>query len=336
MEEKNILQRSIPLETIVHRTASRPFSLYRTAVNPGESCALYRHCHPEAELFYLEQGSIDFLAENDSFSLREGEGIFVPPGQIHSAINQTEGSCCHRALVFDLNLLEQNLPPYCQTYFAPLKLRRLDCVYPITREREENTRLLTLLPAVFSLPEPELARYELSLIGILLLCWQELYNLCFSRLGLDSSDHSLRGEIQKSLDFLQQHFSEPLTLAELSEKVGFSESHFCRRFRDCTGYAPFAYLKRLRIVKSCELLTQTDKKITEIAILCGFNSISYFNRTFQKIMGTAPSDYRSLSRPVNAVSKESSPVNTVFPVKSKTPLQVTGYQSCSAAEQRGI
>lgn len=300
MPEKTPPQKSIPVEPIIHRTSSRPFSFYRTVVNPGESCALYLHCHPEAELFYLEQGRVEFQVESRSFSLGAGEGVFVPPGQIHSAVNRTDGLCCHRAVVFDLNLLEQSLPPYCQAYFAPLQLRRMDCIYPITHEKEENARLLVLLPAVFSLPEPELAHYELSFIGTLLLCWQELYNLCFSRLGADPSHSSLHREIQKSLDFLQAHFPEPLTLTELSEKAGFSESYFCHRFKYCTGYAPFAYLNRLRIVKSCELLTQTDKKITEIATLCGFNNISYFNRTFQKIMGAAPSVYRSLLRPTRS------------------------------------
>ena len=58
------------------------------------------------------------------------------------------------------------------------------------------------------------------------------------------------------------------------------------------------HLNRLRIVKSCEMLLRTDKKITEIASLCGFNNISYFNRTFYKIMGISPSGYRgSLSNP---------------------------------------
>lgn len=296
MPGSRTLQNAMPVEPIVHRTASRPFSLYRTVVNQEEPCALYLHCHPEAELFYLEQGTVDFQVENRSFSLRSGEGIFIPPGQIHSAVNQTDGLCCHRAAVFDLNLLEQSLPPYCQTYFAPLQLRRMDCVYPITHDTEENARLLALLPAVFSLPEPELAHYELSLIGILLLCWQELYNLCFSRLGADPSHSSLHREIRKSLDYLQQHFPEPLTLTDISEKAGFSESYFCHCFKDCTGYSPVAYLNRLRIVKSCELLTRTDKKITEIASLCGFNNISYFNRTFQRMMGAAPSVYRSILR----------------------------------------
>lgn len=288
------IQKSLPVETLVHRTASRPFSFYRTVVEQGEPCALYLHCHPEAEIFYLEHGLVDFQVENRSFTLGSGEGIFIPPGQIHTALNRTgeSGCCCHRAFVFDLGMLERNLPPYCQAYFAPLQLRRADCVYPMVYARPENARLLTMLPSLFSLQEPELEHYELSLMGSLLLCWQELYNLSFSKLCADSSDSSLHRDIQNILDFLQQHFAEPLTLSELSRKAGFSESYFCHSFKNCTGCTPFAYLNRLRIVKSCELLAQTDKKITEIASLCGFNNVSYFNRTFYKMMRVAPSAYR--------------------------------------------
>lgn len=295
MSENVTLQNSIPLETIIHRTASRPFSLYRTVVDQEERSALYLHCHPEAELFYLEEGMVDFQVESCSFSLQAGEGIFIPPNQLHSAMKQTDcsGSCSHRAVVFDLNLLEQNLPPYCQAYFAPLQVRRADCVYPIKLDQPKNKRLLALLPAIFTLQRPKLEQYELSLTGILLLCWQELYNLCFSELNRLPFDSSPCKEIQKSIDYLQHNFADSLTLADLSKKAGFSESYFCHSFKNCTGYTPFAYLNRLRIVKSCELLARTNKKITEIASLCGFNNISYFNRTFYKTAGTTPSAYRS-------------------------------------------
>ncbi|MDE7325257.1 MAG: AraC family transcriptional regulator [Lachnospiraceae bacterium] len=296
MSKNGKIYNGLPIENIVHRTASRPFSLYRTVVGRGDPCALYLHCHPEAEIFYLEQGAVEFQVENRSFLLKTGEGIFIPPNQIHTATNKTDEtlSCCHRAFVFDLDLLEQNLPPYCQIYFAPLKLWRTDCIYPVTLDKKENSRLLALFPSIFSLPEPglKLEQYELSLIGTLFLCWQELYNLCFSRLNRSVSDNALRREIQKSLDFLQENFSDSFTLSELSKRAGLSESYFSHSFKSCTGHTPFEYLNRLRIVKSCEMLIRTDKKITEIASLCGFNNISYFNRTFHKIMGISPSGYR--------------------------------------------
>lgn len=294
MKENKKPQRELPIENIVHRTASRPFSFHCTIVGKGNTHALYLHCHPEAEIFYLEQGLVEFQVENRTFPLHAGEGIFIPPNLIHAAINKTKETlpCCHRAVVFDPGMLERSLPPYCQKYFAPLNLWRMDCVHPIQQNNSENTRLLSLLPSIFSLPKPELEQYELSLIGTLFLCWQELYNLCFSKRNISVPDSSLRMEIQKSLDFLQENYADSLTLAKLSKQAGFSESYFSHSFKNCTGYTPFEYLNRLRIVKSCEMLIQTDKKITEIASLCGFNNISYFNRTFYKIMGISPSNYR--------------------------------------------
>ena len=290
---QNTAHNLLPLENIIHRTASRPFSLHRTVLSGDENCALYLHCHPEAELFYLEQGNLDFQVENHTYMLKAGEGIFIPPSLIHNAFNLTVAgdSCIYRAAVFSVDMLEKSLSPYCRTYFSPLHLRSMDCIYPITYENQKNTRLLSLLPNLFTFQETALERYELAFTGTLFLCWQELYNLCFSGLDSSSGNHC-RAELQASLDFMQQHYPDPLSLKDLASSVGFSEGYFCHSFRDFTGYTPFEYLNRVRIVKSCELLTQTNKKITEIATLCGFNNISYFNRTFSKLMNTTPSGYR--------------------------------------------
>ncbi|MBO5282318.1 MAG: helix-turn-helix domain-containing protein [Lachnospiraceae bacterium] len=283
-----------PTENIIHRTASRPFSLHHTLVGKEETCALYLHCHPEAELFYLEQGKLEFQIENRTYVLCAGEGIFIPPDLIHSALNLTDARemCSYRAIVFSVALLEKSLPPYCQPYFTPLYLQRLDCIYPITRANPANDKLLSLLPSLFSFQETALDRYELALTGSLLLCWQELYNHCFSQAAESTPRCGNQTELTASLTYIQQHFSEPLTLADLAASAGFSEGYFCHSFKSFTGYSPFVYLNRIRIVKSCELLIQTDKKITEIASLCGFNNISYFNRTFYKMMHLTPSGYR--------------------------------------------
>lgn len=289
-----------PLENIIHRTLSRPFSMHCTAVPEGECSALYLHCHPEAELFYLEQGALDFQIENHTYSLKEGEGIFIPPNLIHSAVNRTvhSGPCIHRAFVFSIDLLEKSLPPYCQPYFSPLRLEKMQCIYPVTKEKPENEALLTLLPALFTYRETMLDCCELALTGTLLLCWQELYNLCFSRISHSCTHSAVQAEIRASLDFIQKSFSEQLSLDDLAASAGFSPSYFCRSFKAFTGYTPFEYLNRIRIVKSCELLCRTDKKITEIASLCGFGNISYFNRTFYKIMNTTPSSYRKSFSPM--------------------------------------
>ena len=286
----------LPVENIIHRTNSRPFSLHRTILADGESCALYLHCHPEAELFYLERGTLDFQVENHHYTLHTGEGIFIPPNFIHNATNRTgiREQCCYRAIVFSVDMLEKSLPPYCRSYFAPIHSRKMDCIYPITHTGQDNAPLLSLLPAIFNFQNNQLEKYELALTGTLFICWQELYNLRFSKVtsGAGISAHT---ELQSSLDFIHIHFQESLSLKELAASAGFSEGYYCHSFKEYTGYTPFEYLNRVRIVKSCELLTETHKKITEIASLCGFNNISYFNRTFYRMMNATPSAYRKAS-----------------------------------------
>lgn len=284
-----------PIENIIHRTDSRPFSLYRTCLAPGEPCALYLHCHPEAELFYLEEGCLCFYVENRSFLLEAGEGIFIPPNLIHNAVNRSAEtvSCRYRAAVFSVDMLEKSLPSYCQPYFRPLRTARMDCTYPILARSSGNAALLSLLPSLFRLQGDALTQWELSFTGLLFLCWQELYNLCFCRAEALSPRRASTAGLQGCLDYLQAHYAEPLTLADLAASAGFSEGYFCHSFKKFTGYTPFAYLNRIRIVKSCELLQNTDKKITDVALLCGFNNISYFNRTFSQIMKMTPSAYRN-------------------------------------------
>lgn len=313
---------SSPVEDIVHRTGMRPFSLHFTQVPSEDKSALYFHCHPEAELFYLAEGTVVFTVENQSYTLHAGEGIFIPPDCIHSAekkayLYDTEkntslygtdeknciqcaetqnysAACSFYAIVFSTAMLEQSLPPYCQEYFSALRNQKLNCIYPIIND-SCNQALLALLPEIFKYFNSPLQECELRITGLLLSIWQELYNLCFHAVTTVSKSDSSKVLLQASVDYIQQNFSEDLSLGMLAAQIGLSEGHYCRSFKAYTGSSPFTYLNKIRIIKSCELLTGTDKKITDIAVLCGFNNISYFNRIFVKFMGMTPSSYRQNS-----------------------------------------
>lgn len=286
----------IPLENIIHKTGIRPFSIHYTEVPQDDNSALYLHCHPEAELFYLTRGKICFHVENQDFFLNAGEGIFIPPDLLHSAEcipshSATPDNCSFYALVFSTDLLEKSLPPYCQNYFKSLHQQKMDCIFPIFNTYETET-LRKYLPELFKYYQKELADCELSILGRLLSIWQEIYNLHFRVLSRKDLYSSTRAELQSSIDYMQRNYTENLTLAGLAAEVGLSEGHYCRSFKAYTGVTPFTYLNKIRIIKSCELLQDTNKKITDIAALCGFGNISYFNRMFLKWMGVTPSDYR--------------------------------------------
>jgi AraC-like DNA-binding protein/ligand-binding sensor protein len=101
-----------------------------------------------------------------------------------------------------------------------------------------------------------------------------------------------RPDIDVAIKFIQHHFREPIGLADASRRAGMSPAYFSSIFRKTTG-VPFArYLQQVRVNEVRRLLTSTDMSVTEIAFGSGFNSLTHFNRVFQKHAKCAPSAYR--------------------------------------------
>lgn len=281
-------------ENIIHKTGSSPFSLHHTIINPDLNNALYLHCHPEAEFFIMEKGKLDFYVETSCYRLKEGDAIFIPPGMLHNALRCSGDRKLIRysAIVFSTEPMERCFPASTSPYFEGLVFHRSECVYTALSGKSENKKLISGISEILKYRNKEISSCELTIQGLLFVCWQELYNIHLSKIHASTDDNSLSKNLLKSMDYMQMHYSEPLTLSLLSKISGYSESYYCHSFHDYTGSTPFEYLNRIRIVKACELLSTTDKKITDIASLAGFNNISYFNRTFTKIMGATPSAYR--------------------------------------------
>ena len=85
--------------------------------------------------------------------------------------------------------------------------------------------------------------------------------------------------------------TEP-NLENIAKKIGVSESHFCRVFKEYTGFRPFEYMNRLKLHKAKELLKSTDMSVKEVSEAVGFASHSYFSKLFKYYIGVTPSEYR--------------------------------------------
>ncbi len=106
-------------------------------------------------------------------------------------------------------------------------------------------------------------------------------------------DGSEPSAIAKAREFIDQNLSEPLPLALVARKAGLSESHFCRVFREATGLTLTDYVNRRRIQWAKKELLKSETRISEIAFLIGYQSLSQFNRSFARVTGLSPSRYRS-------------------------------------------
>lgn len=132
--------------------------------------------------------------------------------------------------------------------------------------------------------------------------------------------------IFRVLDYIDQHLEESLTLEKLASVSTYSPFHFQRMFKGIVGETPSAYVKRNRLENAAHLLIYDHHKpITQIALLCGFSSLSYFTYSFQSYFNTSPKKWREgaylerFPREYDDDSKISKQVSRMLKDKSESP-----------------
>jgi AraC-like DNA-binding protein len=99
--------------------------------------------------------------------------------------------------------------------------------------------------------------------------------------------------IEKILSYLNYHYTENLSLDDISFRFSMNASAFCRYFRQKTGKSYIDYIQDLRIGYACKLLIGTSYDISRISIECGYNTICHFNKIFKRKISLTPSEYRN-------------------------------------------
>jgi AraC-like DNA-binding protein len=99
--------------------------------------------------------------------------------------------------------------------------------------------------------------------------------------------------ITKAKEFIKANHAEDISLGEVAKAVNTSTFYFCKMFKKGTGLHFTEYVSRVRIENAKNLLLNPNLRISEIAYQVGFQSLTHFNRVFKKIVGEAPTEYRS-------------------------------------------
>lgn len=101
--------------------------------------------------------------------------------------------------------------------------------------------------------------------------------------------------LRETRDYLHDHFSDGVAIAEVAAAVGVHPAHLMRAFRRRHGCTVGEYVRRLRVEYACHLLSDSNASLARIAVEAGFAEQSHFNRTFKAITGMVPSEFRRLS-----------------------------------------
>lgn len=98
------------------------------------------------------------------------------------------------------------------------------------------------------------------------------------------------------MQFLLAHFRSEIRLEQLLEVTQMSKPTFSRQFKKHSGKSANEFLQQIRLAAACRDLLETDQSVIDVALASGFSQISFFNRTFRRVMKCTPSRYRSRER----------------------------------------
>lgn len=252
------------------------------------------HWHKAAELFYMEEGRLEYETPGGTIVFPQGSGGLVNSNVLHKTrILDYPHITTQKLHIFDPAFLSgQSGGRIEQTYFLPLLADPRFEILPLSPDVPEHSEILHLIREAFLLNEHE-AGYEISLHRVLLDIWLKLFLLYRRQETVPCRKSRNIDAAKRMMLYIRQHLADSLTVKELADAVFLSQRECYRIFRDCLHTTPVNYIIDCRLQEASRMLTASNLSVTEIAYSCGFGSGSYFSRVFTREKGCTPIEYRA-------------------------------------------
>lgn len=111
----------------------------------------------------------------------------------------------------------------------------------------------------------------------------------------------MRSDIERVVMYMYEHYSEPISLADMADVARLSQFHFSRTFLTATGVSPGRFLSAVRLHMAKGLLLTTSQTVTDISYMVGYNSLGTFTTRFTRSVGITPVQYRRASGAVSGI-----------------------------------
>lgn len=231
------------------------------------------HRHASYEIYILEEGRRRLFIGNRVYDTVENDAALLSPNTPH----RSRGSEPHGGICVSFT------DEYLDRYFTPAaKAELLECfakeIVSLSADEERQARLLLCGENAAEPVYLRLARL-LSLLG--------------SRAKAAEKAVSEPEEIPPVIAYINKNYRTLKGLEDVAGAFYMSKSALCRKFKGETGMTVIQYLNRVRIVKACELLDSPSLSVSEVSERCGYESQAYFSRTFRRLMGCSPLEFRA-------------------------------------------
>lgn len=233
------------------------------------------------------------------YSHHDKDGFYFVSQHWHEELHEIKsvGESLHHAVVFNPGFLDFSLYDACQhSFIRPITNGTL--LFPTfcsTLSPEDHKQVLLHMQEIIklyhTLPTCALLSIKLHILHMIELFFQAdyFYKNTLSPKGKDSLN-----KLKQVIEYIHIHYPESIALQTLSEICFMSPNYFCHYFKQEIGKTPIGFINEYRIEKACEMLSESEAPISNIALSVGFDNFSYFIRKFREYKGVAPNKYRSL------------------------------------------
>jgi AraC-like DNA-binding protein len=222
---------------------------------------------------------------------RRGFGMIVQPGQLHGSVRNSLDTALYLCIQFSIpDRPAVTLPGISSRETGQARHILEEASWPMFEFSPELTdSLLRLLEE----HRQQRADGKMAARGYFLafLAWL-LRDLRAAQNTTTQRDTTLSPEIARSLSFVQRNIGRSFSIDEMAATVGLSPGHFRRLFHEEMGLSPHSYLIRHRVDVSKQMLMNTGKSVTDIAMDLGFASSAHFASVFRRFTGTTPLQFR--------------------------------------------
>lgn len=243
------------------------------------------HCHIEYEINYISSGKCVMTFEEGYIPLKEGECIIVSPYGKHGFLVDVKSGCKINQAELSIEIPKEMKEdfPFCSHEQA----------YYVIRDCED---LVPLIEQVAKFHRTEWGgEYMDALLRFSVI--QLVIALGYHTSKTGNKKSVIRnGTMIGIMKYIQENYCENLVLEEIAKQWGISSRYLRKYFSTVIGMSCSDYITLLRINRAKELLWETRKSITEIALTVGYGTIQYFNRVFKSRVGMSPTEYRATWR----------------------------------------
>lgn len=231
------------------------------------------HFHSNIEMIYVVEGTVDMTTNGTVHHLQKDDFMIIEPYNIHT-YSSPSPSVLYFAICPSSHYKELVNPPcHCLQ----------QCVYPNGRFSED------IKQCFLKVRDCVAAGAQLAALGYI---WS-MISYVVAEYGWKDYPSNINSNLFVSLlQYLQQHYCEKITLDDLSTHFGYNKYYISKVFNRYVNLNFSEFVNSMRCHHALELLSNKEISITDVAGKSGFESLRSFHRSFQKLFGCTPSEYR--------------------------------------------